>query len=207
MKRKAGKPGNSLLRERSRPCGIRGSITVEASFILPLVILIIFALIYLSFCLHDMCRIRGVVDQTLHKAGLAFKHEVNFQTGDIHYDAVNNRGVFYIITGNTEQEEKAMNYYILSKLSGRLLLSRIIAVDSEVGKWSISTSVRAKTTVNLPVFGELFENYSITRIVGSYAVHNPAETVRACETILHTGAEIKGVDQLKSRFMMLLRLE
>lgn len=208
MSRKAAKISNSLHKGRNSPGSIkgsiRGSITVEASFILPLVILVTFALIYLSFCLHDLCRIRGVVDQTIHKAGLTCKHEVSLETGDIRYESVNNRGIFYMVAGDTEQEEKAMNYHILSKLSRGLLLSRIIAVESEVGKFSLSVSVRAKTSVNLPVFGKLFDNYSETRITGSYAVHNPAETLRACETILHTGSKIKGSDELMNRLQKLL---
>ncbi len=181
-----------------------GSITVEASFVLPLVILITFALIYLSFCLHDICRIRNVVDGTLHQAGLAFKHEASLETGDVRYEAVNHRGVFYLITGDTEQDEKAMNYHIVKELSGGLLLSKIIAVDSEVGKLSLTASVSVENTVKLPFFGGLFKNYSSTRITGNYPLHNPAETIRICETVLHTGAEIKGMEQLKSTLLKLL---
>ncbi len=183
---------------------IGGSITVEASFVLPLVILITFALIYLSFCLHDMCRIRGVIDGTLHKTGLICKHESSLETGELRYEAINNRGVFYIITGDTEQLENNMNYHILSQLSGGLLLFKIIAVDSEVGRLSLTTAVRTKATISLPVFGKLFENYSLTRITGTYPIHNPAETIRACETVLHTGSEIKGAEELKSRWQKLL---
>jgi hypothetical protein len=200
----ATKRRDNIHKKRERWNRIGGSITVEASFVLPLVILITFALIYFSFFLHDMCRIRGVVDETLHKAGLACKHESSLETGEVRYEAVNHRGVFYIITGDTEQEEKAMNYHILSQLSGGLLLSRILAVDSEVGKLSLSASVRVRTKVKLPVFGKLFDKYSITKITGSYPIHNPAETLRACETVLHTGSEIKGAEQLKSRLQKFL---
>jgi hypothetical protein len=195
---------NCIHKKEKRTKTIEGTITVEASFIMPFAILITFALIYLSFCLHDMCRIRGVVDGTLHKAGLAYKHESSLETGDIRYEAVNSRGIFYILTGDTGQFEKAMNYHILSRLSGGLLLFKIIDVDSEVGKLSISTTVRSKATIKLPIFGKLFENYFSTRITGSYPIHNPAETLRACETVLQTGSEIKGMEQLKSSLQKLL---
>jgi hypothetical protein len=195
---------NCIYKKEKRTTTIEGSITVEASFIMPFTILITFALIYLSFCLHDMCRIRGVVDGTLHKAGLAYKHESSLETGDVRYEAVNSRGIFYIITGDTGKLEKAMDYHILSQLSGGLLLFRSIDVESEVGMLSISTTVRSKATIKLPVFGKLFEHYFSTRITGSYPIHNPAETLRACETVLQTGSEIKGAKQLKSSLQKLL---
>ncbi len=195
---------NSILKSGKWTNRIGGSITVEASFVLPLVILITFALIYLSFCLHDMCKIRGVVDGTLHKAGLTYKHESSLETGDVSYEAVNSRGVFYVITGDAGQLETAMNYHILSQLSGGLLLFRISDVDSQVGTLSLSASVRTKTTITLPVFGKLFEKYLSMRITGSYPIHNPAETLRICETVLQTGSEIKGVEQLKSGLQKLL---
>lgn len=204
MRTKTGIIRNSIYKKvRSQP-RIRGSITVEASFVLPLVILIIFALIYLSFCLHDMCKIQDVVDETLHKAGLAYKHESSLETGEVRYEAVNSRGVFYALTGDAGQLEKAMNYHVLSQLSRGLLLFRIIDVDSEVGKLSLSTSVRTKATIKLPVFGKLFDHYLSRETTGSYLIHNPAETIRACETILQTGSEIKGVNQLKNSLQKLL---
>lgn len=183
---------------------VQGSITVEASFVLPLVILIIFALIYLSFCLYDICKIQGVVDGTLHKSGLTYKHEASLETGEIRYEAVNSRGVFYALTGDTDQLEKAMNYHILSQLSGGLLLFRVSDVNSEVGKLSLSASVRSKATITLPVFGKLFDHYLIRETTGSYPIHNPAETLRICETVLQTGSEIKGMDQLKNSLQKLL---
>ncbi len=184
-----------------------GSLTVEAAFVLPMVLMLTFALIYLSFYLHDLCRIRGITNGTLHQAALAYKHEVSLETGDIHYEELNERGIFYRITDSSEQEEKAMNYHIINELSEGLLLSRITAVDSEVRTLSLSVSVQVKTIVILPIFGRLFENFTYTKITGSYPLHDPAETVRACEVILHTGAQIKGAEQLKNRLQELLPAE
>lgn len=183
---------------------VPGSITVEAAFLFPIVIFMIFALIYLAFYLHDMCKIQGVVNGTLHKAGLALKHEVNLETGGIRYEDMNERGVFYLITGRAKQEEKDINYHILSKLSGGLLYTKIITVSSEIGQLSLSISVKTKTTVNLPIFGVLFGDYSATVIEGSYPLHNPEETLRACEVILDTGSQIKGVEQLKNKLQDIL---
>ena len=54
---------------------IKGSITVEAAFIMPLIILVIFSIVYLSFYLHDYCKLQGTVDLALHKAIFSAKHK------------------------------------------------------------------------------------------------------------------------------------
>ncbi|MHB8129870.1 MAG: TadE family protein [Mobilitalea sp.] len=175
------------------------NLTVEAAYILPIVIFTIFALIYLAFYLHDRSRIQGMVDKTLHKAGFTVKHEADIATGEISYDRINDRGVFYLAVGSTEMEEKQIQKYLQQELADKLFLSKIKSVKVEVGKFKITITVETNTKVSLPGIKYLFDQFSYTEIEGEYPVHNPTETIRRAEVALETGSKIKGIDELKEK--------
>ena len=178
----------------------KGSITVEAAFVMPIVIFTIIALILLSFYLHDTCRVQGIVDKTLNKAGMCVKHEADFASGDIFYERMNDRGVFYLLFGSTEKEKEQMEEYLVKELSEGLFLSHIKAITVDVEKTKIILAVDMDTNITLPFFTSLFQQNKYTQIKGEYPVHDPAEKIRRTEVILDTGSSIKGVDKLKEKF-------
>lgn len=177
----------------------QASITVEAAFVMPIVIFTIFALIYLAFYLHDYSRIQGALDNALHKAAINMKHEADFATGETSYEDINDRGVFYLIVGSTAEDQSNLITYLQDKLKNSLFLLKITSIDADVGKLSTTISIEASDEIVLPYFQYLFDRYSHVRIVNSAPMHNPAETVRCAEVILDTGSNIKGVEQLKEK--------
>jgi hypothetical protein len=176
-----------------------GSITVEAAFIMPILVFAISALIYLAFYLHDVSMIQAVLDKTLHKEGVSVKHDADIITGEISYEDINNRGVFYLIFGDTSGEERELQDYLQQELSQSLFLTRITVINTEVRKFDLNISIEAETIIAIPFFQNLFNQYSKTLIKGDYPVHDPAETIRRIEVILDTGSSIKGVDELKEK--------
>lgn len=177
----------------------QASITVEAAFVMPIVIFTIVALIYLAFYLHDYCRIQGTLDNTLLKASFHMKHEADFTTGEVTYEEINDRGVFYLILGSTTEDKSRLTTYLQDKLKNSLFLLKITSIDADVGKLSSTVSIEASSHIVLPYFQKLFGRYSHVRIVNSASMHNPAETVRCAEVVLDTGSNIKGIEQLMEK--------
>lgn len=174
-----------------------GSIVVEAAFVMPLLVLTIFALIYLSFYLHDYSRIAGAMDLVMQKAGVAIKHEADLDTGCVYYERINERGVFYALSGDSEADERRITQLLEKELAGGLFISRISKVEVELGRLSIKIMVSAKADISLPFIKAAAGSLLDMNFEGRYPVHNPAETIRICEVILDTGSKIKGVDKLK----------
>lgn len=175
------------------------SITVEAAFVMPIVIVTVFALIYLAFYLHDYCRLQGAMDKVLHKAAISVKHEADIKTGKVAYEAINDRGIFYLVFGSTQEDKMQILEYLKQELTGFLFITKINHVVVDVGKLNISMSVEAKASVRLPIFQGLFDRFASISIEEGSSVHNPAETIRFAEVILDTGSEIKGVKELKGK--------
>jgi hypothetical protein len=139
------------------------------------------------------------MDLTLHKAGIAVKHEADITTGKTSYKNINDRGIFYLFFGSTAEEENQVKNYLQRKLSSGLFITKIGKLNAEVGKQTITISVEAETQVSLPGIKYLFMPLSKKVVQGDYPIHNPAETIRCTEVILETGSKIKGVDQLKEK--------
>lgn len=187
-------------RNINRDCvDAEGSITVEAAFLMPIVIFAIFAIIYLAFYLHDVCRIQGIVDKTLQKAALCVKHEADLKTGKVNYQVIGDRGVFYLILGATDKDVEQIQKYAQQELSQGLFITKATEIEATVGRFSLVLSVDTEIKVPIPWIKQWFQALSHGRITGEASVHNPAETIRRAEVVLETGSEIKGVDKLKEK--------
>ncbi len=192
-------------RDRGEGIVCNGSITVEAAFVMPVVLLAVFALIYLTLQLHDTCRIQGVLDKTLHLAGISYKHKAELASGKVNYIWIRDRGVFYGLLGDRSAEEGELTTYLQQELSRGLFLSRITGLETEAGRAKLRIRIEAETPISLPWVASFFAGFSTTVISGEYPVHNPAETIRLCEIVLDTGSQIKGVEQLKSKLENFLK--
>jgi len=182
----------------------RGNITVEAALVMPVVVFVLFALMYLSFYLHDRCIVQSAVDQTLHRAALTLKHEADFSTGEIYYKEINSRGVFYLPFGSTKAEEDNIRKFLQKELEDGLFLAKISGVHVDVGKFNITISVEADISITMPGVTNIWEPNNYMTVKGKSQIHNPAETIRLSEVILDTGTKIKGVEALKEKLENIL---
>ena len=176
----------------------KASITVEAAFIMPIIVLTVVALIYLSFYLHDLCRIQGVVDMSLHKAGLLLKHESELATAEIDYEHIKDQGIFDPWQEDSKEEQE-LQAYLHMKLSKGLFLTKIADIEATVDDTKLTISVKTDTRISIPWVRERIASYSHMVISGEYPMHDPAETIRVCDVILDTASQIKGVDDLKNK--------
>jgi hypothetical protein len=181
-----------------------GVITIEAAFVIPIVVFTIFALIYLSFYLHDYCELKAETDLILHKAAFNGKHEGDLISGKVSYDRINDRGVFYLITIDREAQAAQISNYLRQELEEDLFITNITNLDVTSGAFEITAALEAKVEVTLPFFQNLFDKFTCIKIEENYPVHNPAETIRIAEVILDTGSDIKGVADLNDKIQKFL---
>lgn len=183
----------------------QANITIEAAFVFPVIIYLIFALIYLAFYLHDRCVIQGTADKVLYSAAVAMKHDAEITTGAIDYERIKDQRILGVFDRRPEEQQIKIKGCLQQELVKKLFLLRLSSVEVKADMYRITVNIGAVTKVKLPLFGRLFDRYSYTRIEQSSSVHNPAETIRMAEVILDTGSEIKGVNELKEAVEKFLR--
>lgn len=176
---------------------IRASITVEAAYVMPIVIFTIFAVIYLAFYLRDYCILQNAIDMTALKASFYANQPSDMAEDEIYYDAINSRGVFYQLVGDLSPVKQQILSVLNKELENSMFLYDRISIQVEVDHYNIKISLNAKRNINLPIIGKVFNRMESTDLVSNYPIHRPAETIRSMEVIMNTASEIKGVSELK----------
>lgn len=172
------------------------SFTIEAVFIMPIVLFTIVSIIYLSFYLHDYCKMQGVVDGVLHKIAMNIKHEADIGSGRVNYDEIN-KGLTSQIFGNSDSKEDEIEDYTARMLSKGLIATSITNVH--VSRNILDLSIRVEGEFQFPLKGLIW----ITSLDDTLAVeaksayHYPANFIRISEVVLDTGSKIKGFDKIK----------
>ena len=174
---------------------VKGSFTVEAAFLMPVIFFLIFSFLYLTFYLHDSNRIQGCLDQTLHRTALLINHDYDFAADKIRYEDINKRGAVYSIIGDTKNLEQEICQYVWNEFSDGLFLTKITGVTIEISRFDIEIKVEAETKISLRGALSFFHPNKMRTIKKKYSIHNPAETIRVSEVILDTGAKTKGVEE------------
>lgn len=177
----------------------RGSFTVEAALQLPIILFIIYGMIFLAFYLHDRNSLEGLVDEVLHKGALTLKHEADLVSGSVNYDNIGDRGVFYLILGETKEQEEDILDYLWELSDKGLFFMEVTDIQVEVNKFKLKVTLTGEFEV--PVKGVLdyfYPNRTVT-VEAERSIHNPAEFIRIADVVLDTGSRIKDVNELREK--------
>jgi hypothetical protein len=177
----------------------KASITIEAAYVMPLVIYVIIAIIYLAFYLHDYCILQNAIDMTVLKASFYANQPSDMGEDEIYYEAINSRGVFYQLIGDTSPIKQQVLYALKRELENSMFLYDRITLQTEVDHNNIKLIVSAKRNFKLPMFGMIFRSMEHTNLSTNYSIHQPAEAIRSMEVIMNTASEIKGVREFKEK--------
>lgn len=129
---------------------VKGSYTVEAALLFPIIFFIIIWLIYLGFYLHDMNRLHAIVDDSLVKARYLIENETDLTTGSINYEIYTKRGVLYGFFGSLNEKEELLQTYIKEELTKGLLIADKTFVQTELTHWNIGIKISAH--FDIPIF-------------------------------------------------------
>lgn len=175
---------------------VKASFTVEAAFILPMVLFTIVFIVYLSFYLHDYCKIQSIVDGVIHKAAMNIKHEMDIDSGRVNYDELN-KGLLSQVFEKLDVKENEIQIYTGRLLSKGLIITKI--TDIHVSKDILDISIRVEGEYQFPIKGLqwLISLDNTLAVEAKSAYHYPANFIRISDVILDTGSRRKGFDNLK----------
>ena len=118
------------------------SITVEAVFVIPLLMLLFLALLWLALHLHDRSIIEGALFQTMEEGGEYLLYGVTPGTGVLSGEGGSKGSLHYAIARATEEEIQFWEERFYCEIEGKLFLYRPVSVSCE--KTARGTKVYAK---------------------------------------------------------------
>jgi hypothetical protein len=178
----------------------QGSFTIEASFIMPLVIFVIITLVYIGFYLHDMTYLQGLANEGALKGAKALTYpERDLEIGRIEYSSMLDRFLYWRFMNhhNTEYLES----YIKNQIGQNVFQvnTQKTHVETEVEKNLLHTYV--KVSIRAPFETPFrFVPMLMNRGEGLYIqVHSKAQMPDASEFIRN----IQLMDQMAEEITIL----
>jgi hypothetical protein len=190
----------SLIHKKSK-----ASYTVEATFIMLIVLSIVFALIYLTFYLCDKSKIQSVLDLSVIKISEMLKQNGNIVTGEVAYQNINQRDWVSQILGDKNEDENIGENYIKNKLMKGIIIAKIQSVTVDITYNEVKANVKVKMNMPLDFIKQFFSKEDLNiqfNSVGS--IHNPAEYIRVSEVSLDTIEKVNGAEEIIHKLKQVL---
>ncbi|MCR4801959.1 MAG: pilus assembly protein [Lachnospiraceae bacterium] len=158
----------------------RGSITVEMTFIFPIVFFVLIAILYFSFYMMDKAKTQAKIDECALEQAICMKQGIELEQ-DINKRDFSNHELFKFWTSNDKQE-KALKKYTEKKLETALYIGKVVGVTVNITKTEIKISAKIKMNIALSNVKEYFTKTPLTYEVNvSQQIENSSEFVRIYE--------------------------
>ncbi|MGI6501831.1 MAG: hypothetical protein ACOX1S_13345 [Anaerostipes sp.] len=163
---------------------VDGYLTVEMSFILPIICFALVILMSFFFYLMDYGIVKGIVEEENQKAVDVVKTNGKLEDGTYSLQELNNRNIFYLLKPETKRIENETEKKIRTNIKGKIILAKIQKVSVQMTGKKITTNVIVDVKVpilgSVSIFGiHLFR----MKIEEENGIHMEAESVRRWDII------------------------
>ncbi len=160
---------------------LKASMTVEAAFLIPVVIFVIFALMYLTFYLHDRVRMEKVLETALGKGDFLVVQRGATDGGSFEYAGINEKSNWgYFQSAYKEQEEEIIRYLNAELENGFFVFDKEKVV-CEIDGFVIKIEINMKNTITLNPVKHFLGDEAVVRLERERVFHNPEEIIRVYE--------------------------
>ncbi len=159
----------------------KGSYTIEAALIFPLILYIIIALVYLGFYLHDFGKVQAVVHESQTRGKGLVRNEVNINSGLLSYSDYLDRTIFYPIDNDFNKKESQIAEFIYKRCQDKLLISKINDIEAKVGIFDINLKIIMEVKFPFKIIEKLFNREGNIVIESKEEIHNPTTYIRGYE--------------------------
>lgn len=129
---------------------VSGSITAEASYIVPIILIIIFAVMELIFYLHDITVIPAVMEKQIQNYTGCVIHPYQDKEYFYDYANINKYGIVDLFSENKEQEMECQER-ILQDLSKSLMSLDIQNVEVSITNKKITAKAAVSGRIKFPL--------------------------------------------------------
>lgn len=127
---------------------VNGSYTVEAAFLMPIVLFVIIGVLYLGFYLHDKARVHSIMNDALTNSRSLIQYEAGMNTGSIDYVAYRDRDIWYPYFNDFKEKEASIIAYVTNQFEKGLFLTKL--EDAEVTIDTFNITINASIRMEFP---------------------------------------------------------
>lgn len=186
----------------------KGSLTVEASLVFPIVLFVVISLLYIGIYLHDVTCMKAIVNEATQRYELAYSNKIDINTGEVlsNNDRLNKGLYWRLLTHNNC--DKYIKDFIRNKIKDNLIMKDDnIIINTKIIHNNIIKSVNIHvkkdfTTFIAPINSLLSLNGKIlTMAVSSKAiVKDQAELIRNIDMLDNISDGIPALRNSKEKY-------
>ena len=185
--------------------GVSGSFTVEAAFVVPMVIFVCVLVIYTALYLHDVTVARAGLGEVLSDAGAYTAWDVSPGSTKVIYEYRLERSLFSALTADDSGDrESIILEYAKKRLSEGLLVSSITEVGVDISDAEISISFEISGARNSLIAAFMPEMLFRKNLSGKTARDDNTIPNRLVTATLRIGKKIKGAETVIDKLNELL---
>lgn len=174
----------------------KGSATVEASLIFPVIFLIGVAIIYFSMILYQKAYIQSLADNASQKGAASWTNpKTDIYTGNVPKASLGDGGLYWrLFDFSSEAKRKKIEEYITNRIAAHAAmgLSKPPVVSVELDNYVVYKVLKINIDVSykIPV-GNLLKMFGLSNeyrfsAKSSAVIHEPAEFIRNTDFVLDT---------------------
>lgn len=181
----------------------RGSITVEAVFVFPIIFFVLMAIMYATFLYLDQSKLQTCVDRWAVKQSWAMEQQITLGE-TLKSRNYGKHSLFTVWKGQKEQEKK-LSKKVKAELEQELIMGKIQSVKTNISATSIDIQVQVSMNIGISQVKEYFTGTPLvyTRQV-QIPVHNSPEFARVYDVFDQATDQVKGADKVKKKMQDLL---
>lgn len=182
-----------------------GSFTVEATFIVPMTIFIILALLFAAIYLYDMAVIQSQTDRVTFQASTIKRQPCDVITGEIDYYAIKDKGILYSFSEGEETEQLYIETESKRQMNEKKLFMQILSTQALLEQKESKLQIQTESNYHYMPVLQLFNPELVTK-ESCTENYTPTEFVRAANVAINTASEIKGADKIKELFRNIMEV-
>ena len=183
----------------------RGSITVEMTFIFPVVFFVLVAILYFSFYMMDKSKVQAKIDQCALEQSICMKQGIELEQDISKRDF--SKHELFTYWSSSDKQEKVLKEYTEKKLENILYMGELQEVKTNINLTEIKISAKVKMNIAFSNIKEYFTKTPLTYTVNvTQQIENSCEFVRIYETFDEFFGGENGGDKSKKQMDSLKKI-
>lgn len=175
----------------------RGSLTVEAAFVFPIVCFVLLAVIYMCFYQADKSSAGTIVHQAAEEQAVCMKEQV--ELGE--EKSLSGHKLFYFLQSTTNAENKRKGQ-VEEQLLDKLMMGTVENVSVKAGYTKVTVSATISMNIGISRIKEFFTGTPLQyRTSVTVPVHDPAEFARIYDAMGEVLDDVKGLQKVKKKLI------
>lgn len=171
----------------------RGSMTVEASFVFPIVFFVLLAVIYTCFYQVDKNNAGTIVHQAAEELAVYMKEQ------EMDEKTLSEHNLFYFLKNTTDTQAKSKKQ-VEEQLTKQLMMGNVENVSVEAGYTKVTVSATVSMNIGISHIKEYFTGTPLQYKTSiTVPVHNPSEFARIYDAMGEMLDDVKGFEEVKTK--------